>query len=189
MLAEGLIDADARIQERMEELERERARARAHGRARPGARARARVAEARAHGTPAAADRDGARRRRAQIAQAIEEVDRRMAEIERAAHLESVGFSMPVYRYHDGTKHHFQRSPGRSGTSTGRRSRGLFANSLMRRFSRWRPAAHAGRSPTTGVRARRSRWRRRRGRHRRRAPARAGAVGVEGVRRRGGRCA
>jgi hypothetical protein len=81
---EGLIDADARIQERMEELERDRAVARkreprdpAHVKARESLESLklARIAlEAQLAATPH-------ERRRAQIAQAIEELDRRMAEV------------------------------------------------------------------------------------------------------------
>ena len=79
---EGLIDAEARIQERIEELERERAQT-PHKVVRDPERVRAveslrlarteleRQLEATAH-----------ERRRAQIAQAIEEIDRRMAEMD-----------------------------------------------------------------------------------------------------------
>ena len=82
---EGLIDADARIQERMEELERERTTIRKVD-ARNPEQVRAleslrlartelgRQLEATAH-----------EQRRAQIAQAIEEVDRRMKEMTAAA--------------------------------------------------------------------------------------------------------
>ena len=82
---EGLIDADARIQERMEELERERATRRAKDTGDP-EQARAleslrlartelgRQLEATTH-----------ERRRAQITQAIEEVERRMKEMSGAA--------------------------------------------------------------------------------------------------------
>jgi hypothetical protein len=82
---EGLIDADARIQERMEELERERATRRARDTGDP-EQARAleslrlartelgRQLEATTH-----------ERRRAQITQAIEEVERRMKEMSGAA--------------------------------------------------------------------------------------------------------
>lgn len=76
---EGLIDADARIQERMEELERERAARRPREVRDPGqvheleslrlARTElARQLEATTH-----------ERRRAQIVQALEEIDRRMS--------------------------------------------------------------------------------------------------------------
>jgi hypothetical protein len=81
---EGLVDADSRIQERMEELERDRARARGrdtrspeHMKARESLESLklARTAlEAQLAATPH-------ERRRAQIAQAIEELDRRMAEV------------------------------------------------------------------------------------------------------------
>jgi hypothetical protein len=82
---EGLIDADARIQERMEELERERSTRRSKNEGNP-EQARAleslrlartelgRQLEATAH-----------ERRRAQITQAIAEVDRRMKEMSGAA--------------------------------------------------------------------------------------------------------
>ena len=82
---EGLIDADARIQERMEELERERTTQRKADKGDP-EQVRAieslrlartelgRQLEATAH-----------ERRRAQITQAIEEVDRRMKEMTAAA--------------------------------------------------------------------------------------------------------
>jgi hypothetical protein len=81
---EGLIDADARIQERMEDLERERTTSRTKD-SRDPEQVRAleslrlartelgRQLEATAH-----------ERRRAQITQAIEEVDRRMKEMSTA---------------------------------------------------------------------------------------------------------
>ena len=81
---EGLIDADARIQERMEDLERERTTSRTKD-SRDPEQVRAleslrlartelgRQFEATAH-----------ERRRAQITQAIEEVDRRMKEMSTA---------------------------------------------------------------------------------------------------------
>jgi hypothetical protein len=81
---EGLIDADARIQERMEDLERERTTSRTKDTRDP-EQVRAleslrlartelgRQLEATAH-----------ERRRAQITQAIEEVDRRMKEMSTA---------------------------------------------------------------------------------------------------------
>jgi hypothetical protein len=79
--AEGLIDADARIQERMEELERERVRGSAPPPVGNPELARSleslRLARAeleRQHDTPAH------ERRRPQIAQALAEIDRRMAE-------------------------------------------------------------------------------------------------------------
>jgi hypothetical protein len=79
---EGLIDADSRIQERMEELERERAKkhtrtvrdpelVRALESLRLARTELERQLEATTH-----------ERRRAQIQQAMEEIDRRMAEIE-----------------------------------------------------------------------------------------------------------
>ena len=78
---EGLIDADSRIQERMEEVERERA-ARRQARTRDPQIVQAleslRLARTELEGQLAATVHE---RRRAQIAQAIEEVDRRMAEV------------------------------------------------------------------------------------------------------------
>ena len=77
---EGLIDADARIQERMEELERERAMSRT-GRVsnedpeQVRARESLRLARLELEGQLAATTHE---RRRAQLTQAIEEVDRRM---------------------------------------------------------------------------------------------------------------
>ena len=78
---EGLIDADSRIQERMEELERERASA--HGRAvRNPEQVRAleslRLARTDAERQLETATND---RRRTQIGQALEELDRRIAEV------------------------------------------------------------------------------------------------------------
>ncbi len=77
---EGLIDADARIQERREDLERERAR---HGRdVRNPEQARAleslRLARAELQRQFTATTHDG---RRAQLQQALDEVDRRMAAV------------------------------------------------------------------------------------------------------------
>jgi hypothetical protein len=78
---EGLIDQDSRIQERMEELERERATRRNAG-VRDPEQARAleslRLARTELAGQLAATTHE---RRRAQIAQAIGEIDRRMAEV------------------------------------------------------------------------------------------------------------
>lgn len=78
---EGLIDADARIQERMEELERERAKTRARD-VRDPEQLRAfeslRLARTELERQLAATTHE---RRRAQIQQALEEVNRRMAEI------------------------------------------------------------------------------------------------------------
>ncbi len=78
---EGLIDQDARIQERMEELERERAISRAPGvrdpelvRALEGLR----LARTELESQLAATTHE---RRRAQITQAIAEIDRRTAEV------------------------------------------------------------------------------------------------------------
>jgi hypothetical protein len=78
---EGLIDADARIQERMEELERERAQTRRRD-VRDPEQVRAleslRLARTELERQLAATTHAS---RRAQIQQALEEVDRRMAEI------------------------------------------------------------------------------------------------------------
>jgi len=78
---EGLIDADARIQERMEELERERTTQRTKHAGDP-EQARAleslRLARTELGQQLEATTHE---RRRAQIAQAIEEVDRRMKEM------------------------------------------------------------------------------------------------------------
>ena len=78
---EGLIDADARIQERMEELERERTTARAHTRTPEELRAlesieSLKLARKALESQLAATTHEG---RRAQIGQALEEIDRRMA--------------------------------------------------------------------------------------------------------------
>lgn len=82
---EGLIDADARIQERMEELERERARTRTKDTGNP-EQARAieslRLARTELEGQLGNTTHE---RRRAQIQQAIEELERRMKEIGAAA--------------------------------------------------------------------------------------------------------
>ena len=64
---EGLIDADARIQERMEELERERSTSRTKDTRDPGTGACARVAEARADRAGTSARATTHERRRAQI--------------------------------------------------------------------------------------------------------------------------
>jgi hypothetical protein len=78
---EGLIDADARIQERMEELERERQQSRGGKPVRDPEKVQAleslRLARTELERQSAATTND---RRRAQIAQAIAEIDRRMAE-------------------------------------------------------------------------------------------------------------
>ncbi len=78
---EGLIDADARIQERMEELERERQQSRSGKPVRDPEKVQAleslRLARTEMERQSAATTND---RRRAQIAQAIAEIDRRMAE-------------------------------------------------------------------------------------------------------------
>lgn len=82
---EGLIDADARIQERMEELERERTRTQgAHPRNPEQASA---IESLRLAKTELERQRDTTahQRRRAQIAQAIDELDRRMKEMSAAA--------------------------------------------------------------------------------------------------------
>jgi hypothetical protein len=78
---EGLIDAEARIQERMEELERERARKPAAATVRDPELVRSieslRLARKELDRQLAVTTHE---RRRAQIAQAIEEIDRRIAE-------------------------------------------------------------------------------------------------------------
>jgi len=78
---EGLIDQDSRIQERMEELERERATRRGKD-VRDPEQVRAleslRLARTELEAQLAATVHE---RRRAQIAQAIDEIDRRMAEM------------------------------------------------------------------------------------------------------------
>lgn len=79
---EGLIDADSRIQERMEELERERGKKRSQGVRDPelvSALESLRLARTELGRQLEATTHDG---RRAQIQQALEEIDRRMAEIE-----------------------------------------------------------------------------------------------------------
>ena len=80
-VGEGLIDQDSRIQERMEELERERATRRV-GSVRDPELARAleslRLARTELEAQLTATTHE---RRRAQIAQAIEEIARRMAEV------------------------------------------------------------------------------------------------------------
>jgi len=77
---EGLIDADSRIQERMEELERERNASKARARRDP-EKARAleslRLARTELERQLTVTTHE---RRRTQIAQALEEIDRRMAE-------------------------------------------------------------------------------------------------------------
>ena len=82
---EGLIDADARIQERMEDLERERAIPRTKD-ARNPEQVRAleslRLAKTELSSQMEATTHE---RRRAQIAQAIDELDRRMKEMSAAA--------------------------------------------------------------------------------------------------------
>jgi hypothetical protein len=81
---EGLIDADARIQERMEELERERTRTRTIDKGDP-EQARAleslRLARAELQGQLEATTHE---RRRAQIGQAMDEIARRMKAMETA---------------------------------------------------------------------------------------------------------
>jgi len=77
---EGLIDADARIQERMEELERERLQQRTRTIRNPEhvqALESLRLARTELQRQLDATTHE---RRRAQITQAIEEIDRRMAE-------------------------------------------------------------------------------------------------------------
>jgi hypothetical protein len=82
---EGLIDQDSRIQERMEELERERATRRAKDTRDP-EQVRAleslRLARRELEAQLAATVHE---RRRAQIGQAIDEIDRRMAEVSAAS--------------------------------------------------------------------------------------------------------
>jgi len=81
---EGLIDAESRIQERMEELERERSEARRRGVTSPAElRARESLASLRLARTELSRQLDATthERRRAQIADALVEVDRRMAEV------------------------------------------------------------------------------------------------------------
>ena len=78
---EGLIDQDSRIQERMEELERERATRRGPSVRDPElvrALESLRLARTELEAQLAATTHE---RRRAQIAQAIEEITRRMAEV------------------------------------------------------------------------------------------------------------
>jgi hypothetical protein len=81
---EGLIDADSRIQERMEELERERKSARGRDSRNPEQlKARESLESLKLARTALEAQLAATthERRRAQIAQAIEELDRRMAEV------------------------------------------------------------------------------------------------------------
>ncbi len=82
---EGLIDADARIQERMEELERERTTARVKDTRNP-EQLRAieslRLARTELTGQLNATTHE---RRRMQIAQALEELERRMKEMSASA--------------------------------------------------------------------------------------------------------
>jgi hypothetical protein len=82
---EGLIDQDSRIQERMEELERERATRRAKDTRDP-EKVRAleslRLARLELEAQLTATVHE---RRRAQIGQAIDEIDRRMAEVSAAS--------------------------------------------------------------------------------------------------------
>jgi hypothetical protein len=78
---EGLIDAESRIQERMEDLERERAAGRGptvRDPERLHALESLRLARTELEGQLSATTHE---RRRAQITQAIEEIDRRMAEV------------------------------------------------------------------------------------------------------------
>jgi hypothetical protein len=80
---EGLIDADSRIQERMEELERERRQSQAGKTVRDPEKVRAleslRLARTELERQLEATTNE---RRRTQLRQAIEEVDRRMKEAE-----------------------------------------------------------------------------------------------------------
>ena len=75
---EGLIDADSRIQERMEELERERARSKARD-VRDPERLRALELRLARRELERQFEATTHERRRAQIQQAIEEIDRRVA--------------------------------------------------------------------------------------------------------------
>jgi hypothetical protein len=78
---EGLIDADSRIQERMEELERERAKARGRSVRNPEqvqALESLRLARTELERQLNATAHEG---RRAQLTDALQEVDRRMAEV------------------------------------------------------------------------------------------------------------
>lgn len=78
---EGLIDADSRIQERMEELERQRAETRSHEVRDPEAvQALESLRLARVE-LQRQLDSTAHERRRAQIAQAIADIDARMAEV------------------------------------------------------------------------------------------------------------
>ena len=82
---EGLIDADARIQERMEELERERAKTHTKETRDPEAvRAMESLRLARTELTRQL-ESTAHERRRAQLQQAIDELDRRMKEMSAAA--------------------------------------------------------------------------------------------------------
>jgi hypothetical protein len=78
---EGLIDADARIQERMEELERDRAKSKKKDTRDP-EKVRTleslRLAKTELEGQLGATQHE---RRRAQLKQAIDEVERRMSEV------------------------------------------------------------------------------------------------------------
>ena len=81
---EGLIDAESRIQERMEELERERGQARRRGVTSPAEmRARESLASLKLARTELSRQFDATanERRRTQIAEAMAEVDRRIAEV------------------------------------------------------------------------------------------------------------
>ncbi len=78
---EGLIDAESRIQERLEEIERERAKVLAPAIRNPEQVRRLeslRLARTELNGQLAATSHE---RRRTQINQAIQEIDRRMAEV------------------------------------------------------------------------------------------------------------
>ena len=81
---EGLIDAESRIQERMEELERERGEARRRGVTSPAEmRARESLTSLKLARTELSRQFDATanERRRTQIAEAMAEVDRRIAEV------------------------------------------------------------------------------------------------------------
>ena len=106
---EGLIDAEARIQERMEELERDRQQNRGPVVREPELVRELeslRLARLELERQLAATTHE---RRRAQIAQATTEIDRRMTELSARHRLARDPRCDSVHRYHDGTKHHFDR--------------------------------------------------------------------------------
>jgi hypothetical protein len=83
---EGLIDAESRIQERMEELERERSGARRRAPGPDELKARESLASLKLARTELARQHEATanERRRQQIADAMAELDRRMAEVSAA---------------------------------------------------------------------------------------------------------